>query len=67
MAARQKYPLLNLRGSNYEVAEYREPGEWKRIITESVSKSFEIYKQTKAEKEVLKLAKLLCKADEMKK
>lgn len=64
--AKKYFPSLKLRGSDYEVAENRISGEKKRIIMESVSKSFEIYKKSKAEKEVLKLAKLNCRLDEMK-
>lgn len=66
MTPRQKYPLFNLRFRKEE-AEERMAGEPRRIIEESVSRSFEIYKKTKKEKELLKLAKLQCKLDAIRK
>lgn len=65
MANRRQYPALQLRGKNYEVAEYREPGE--RIRTIGIVRiDRQIFKKSAKEKEILKLAKLQCKIDEMK-
>lgn len=66
MANRQKYPTIQLRGSSYEIAEHwREPGEQVRQIGEiEIDRS--CFKKTAKEKEILKLAKMQCKDDEMK-
>jgi len=63
----KKYPLLNLRGSNYKVAEERIPGEKKRIIEGNLIVDRSCFAKTKREKAILKLAKLQCKIDELRK
>lgn len=66
MAARTKYPLLNLRGANYEFSESREPGERVRTIG-IIDIDYSVFRKDKHERDILKLAKLQCKAEEMKK
>ena len=65
MANRQKYPALQLRGSSYEIAEARVPGD-PIIEIGFVDIDRSVFKKSKHEKEILKLAKLQCKIDEMK-
>ena len=67
MAIRQKYPLLNLRGTNYEVAEVRVPGEKRRIIIEdNFICDYKCFQKSKKERELLKIAKAQSKLEEMK-
>ncbi len=59
--AKKYFPTLNLRHSDYEV-ESREPGE--RIRSVGVVKiDRSVFKKSKKEKELLKLAKLQYKVD----
>lgn len=65
MANRQKYPALQLRGERYQIAESREPGD-PIIKIGFVDIDRTIFKKTAKEKEILRLAKLQCKADELR-
>lgn len=66
MANRQKYPLLQLRGSGYKFAEMREPGD-PIIEIGFINIDRSVFKKSTKEKEVLKLAKIQSKIDQMKK
>lgn len=66
MANRQKYPAIQLRGNNYEVAESREPGERVRKIG-IISIDRSVFHHSRKEKDLLKIAKLQCKIDELRK
>jgi hypothetical protein len=59
------FPALKLRGESYKIAESREPGERIRTIG-IVQIDRTVFKKSKQEKEILKLAKLQSKIDEMK-
>lgn len=65
MANRRQYPALQLRGTAYKIAEIREPGEPLRQIG-FIDTDYSCFKKSAKEKEVLKLAKLQCKIDSMK-
>ena len=64
MAARQKYPLLNLRHNDYEVAE-REPSG-RRIIEGKISIDYSCFKKDSREKLLIKCAKAQYKLDQLK-
>lgn len=62
-----KYPLLNLRGSSYEIAEARISGDKKRIVEDNIIVDYGCFKKDKGEKMRLKAAKAQCKLDELRK
>lgn len=63
--AKKYFSALRLRGSSYEIAETREPGD-PVIEIGFIDIDRSVFKKSIKEKEILKLAKLQCKADEMK-
>lgn len=63
--AKKYFSSLKLRGNDYEITSAREPGERVRKIG-IISIDRQCFKKNAKEKEVLKLAKLQCKIDEMK-
>lgn len=66
MANRRQYPALQLRGSNYEIAETRVPGGERLIEIGLINIDRGCFKKSAKEKEILKVAKLNCRLDELK-
>lgn len=62
--AKKYFPTLRLRRDNYEIMEHE--ARERRIIEGKILIDYSCFQKSKKEREILKLAKLQCKIDELK-